>query len=54
LTAANYSIYAQDYRGHGETAGNVEAFGKGGEDIWNGIARDTAQLLDLVLQEQPV
>jgi alpha-beta hydrolase superfamily lysophospholipase len=53
LTTAKFSVYAQDYPGHGETAGSIEALGKGGGDAWDGTARDTVQLLDLVLQEQP-
>lgn len=37
LNDRGYVVYANDHRGHGETAGTMEVAGRAGEDGWNGI-----------------
>ena len=53
LNAAGYGVYANDHRGHGQTAGSKEQAGKAGPDGWNGIVRDAKLLTDIVRQENP-
>jgi alpha-beta hydrolase superfamily lysophospholipase len=53
LNDHGYAVYAPDHRGHGRTAGTIEAAGKAGDDGWNGIVRDFAQLTGLIEAENP-
>lgn len=53
LNDAGIAVYAPDHRGHGETAGTLERAGKVGEDGWNGIVRDFAQLTELIESQHP-
>jgi len=47
LTAAGYAVYAQDHRGHGQTAAEG-GLGDLGEDGWNRVISDAAELHDLI------
>jgi alpha-beta hydrolase superfamily lysophospholipase len=49
LTAAGYAVYADDHRGHGLTAGELERFGVAGEDGWNRMLEDEKELSDHLL-----
>jgi alpha-beta hydrolase superfamily lysophospholipase len=53
LNAAGYLVYANDHRGHGQTAHTVEQLGMAGDDGWNGIIADAKQLTDLIQQTHP-
>jgi alpha-beta hydrolase superfamily lysophospholipase len=53
LNDHGYVVYANDHRAHGKTAGTLENAGKAGEDGWNGIVADFAQLTDIVAAENP-
>jgi alpha-beta hydrolase superfamily lysophospholipase len=53
LNDHGYAVYANDHRGHGRTAGAIEAAGKAGDDGWNAIVRGFAQLTDIIRAEQP-
>ena len=48
LTAEGYAVYAEDHRGHGQTAGLLDKAGNAGLDGFNGIVRDLKQLASLV------
>ena len=53
LNAAGYIVYANDHRGHGNTAKVRSKFGIAGHDGWNAMVRDLKQLSDLVRSEHP-
>lgn len=53
LTDHGFVVYANDHRGHGETAGSLENLGWAGEDGWNGIMKDVHQLSEIIRQEYP-
>ena len=53
LNDHGYAVYAPDHPGHGRTAGVIEAAGKAGDDGWNAIVRDFAQLTDIIRTERP-
>ena len=53
LNDHGYVVYANDHRGHGRTAGSMEALGKAGEDGWNGIVSGFAQLTGIIKGENP-
>lgn len=53
LAERGYAVYANDHRGHGRTAGTMEAAGQAGDDGWNGIVRDAAQLTGIIKGEHP-
>jgi alpha-beta hydrolase superfamily lysophospholipase len=53
LNRAGYVVYANDHRGHGNTAKERRKFGIAGDDGWNAIVRDLKQLSDLVSAEHP-
>jgi len=46
LTAAGYAVYADDHRGHGRTAGDLERFGIAGNDAWERLLEDQKELTD--------
>ena len=48
LNAAGFVVYADDHRGHGETAQRFGKLGIGGEDAWNGMVKDEKQLTDIM------
>jgi len=48
LTAAGYAVYAEDHRGHGQTAESLVNAGNAGPDGFNGMIRDLKALADLV------
>jgi alpha-beta hydrolase superfamily lysophospholipase len=45
-TRAGYTVAANDYRGHGDTAPNLDALGQVGEDSWNATLSDSHQVLN--------
>jgi alpha-beta hydrolase superfamily lysophospholipase len=54
LTAAGYSVYASDLRGHGKTAGNGQHLGFFAErDGWRKCVDDLWQLNQLIAAENP-
>jgi alpha-beta hydrolase superfamily lysophospholipase len=53
LTASGYVVYADDHRGHGKTAGDLQKAGKAGPDAWNGMLRDMHQLSGIIRKENP-
>jgi len=53
LNGHGYTVYANDHRGHGKTAGTLGRAGKAGVDGWNGIVRDFKQLTDIIKEENP-
>jgi alpha-beta hydrolase superfamily lysophospholipase len=53
LNRAGYMVYANDHRGHWQTAATMENAGFAGEDGWNGIVRDAKQLTDIIKKENP-
>jgi alpha-beta hydrolase superfamily lysophospholipase len=53
LVEAGYVVYANDHRGHGNTAKVRSKFGIAGHDGWNGMVRDLKQLSDLIRAEHP-
>src|SRR5699024_3479588 len=54
LTRHGYIVYANDHRGHGKTAGNIENLGYlGGKDGFNWIVRDMYKLSNIIKEEKP-
>jgi alpha-beta hydrolase superfamily lysophospholipase len=53
LTDAGYVVYANDHRGHGGTAGSVEAQGDLGPGGWAGLVSDLGELGALARRENP-
>ncbi len=54
LNAAGYVVYADDHRGHGETAKLAGLkLGVAGEDAWNKIVNDSKQLTEIIKKEHP-
>jgi len=51
LNAAEFAVYADDHRGHGETAGALERAGITGPEGWNGMLRDLHRLSELIRSE---
>jgi alpha-beta hydrolase superfamily lysophospholipase len=45
LTAEGFAVYAEDHRGHGQTAGSLDKAGDAGPDGFNGILRDLHTLV---------
>lgn len=48
FAAAGYAVYAEDHRGHGQTAVTLDKAGNAGPDGFNGMIRDLSQLADLI------
>jgi alpha-beta hydrolase superfamily lysophospholipase len=48
LTAEGYAVYAEDHRGHGNTARSLEKAGNAGPDGFNGMLRDLHTLAQLI------
>jgi alpha-beta hydrolase superfamily lysophospholipase len=53
LNAAGWAVYADDHRGHGRTAGELERFGIAGDDAWTRIVTDVKELAEHVAGEHP-
>jgi alpha-beta hydrolase superfamily lysophospholipase len=53
LNDRGFTVFAPDHRGHGRTAGTMDRAGKAGNDGWNGIVRDFAELTSLIRDEHP-
>ncbi|HEY5187174.1 MAG TPA: alpha/beta hydrolase [Actinomycetes bacterium] len=53
LNARGYVVYAQDHRGHGRTAGSVEALGQVGAQGWLEIVNDIERLRQQVRSAHP-
>jgi alpha-beta hydrolase superfamily lysophospholipase len=53
LNERGIAVYAPDHLGHGKTAGTMERAGTAGEDGWNRIVADFAQLASIIRQVHP-
>lgn len=53
LTGAGFLVYANDHRGHGKTAKDVESVGDPGVDGFNGMLRNMRQLDGIIKEENP-
>ena len=53
LVAAGAVVYANDHRGHGRTAGSIEALGDFGEGGYDAMPEDMAILTHRIRAEQP-
>jgi alpha-beta hydrolase superfamily lysophospholipase len=53
LSAAGFAVYAQDHRGHGETAPDDASLGQLGETGWAALVEDIDGLVDHVREEHP-
>ncbi|MBU3155434.1 alpha/beta hydrolase [Clostridium estertheticum] len=51
LTKNGFIVYANDHRGHGETAGKVETLGELGEDAFNSMVEDMHRLNSIIKEE---
>jgi len=51
LTSVVYICYADDHRGHGKTAGNLEDTGYLGPNGWDGVVNDLKILTDIIKGE---
>jgi alpha-beta hydrolase superfamily lysophospholipase len=53
LTAEGYVVYAQDHRGHGNTATSSEQYGVLGEDGWGLLVEDYARMSKVAVDAHP-
>lgn len=53
LTQAGFLVYANDHRGHGETAGCAEELGWPGNDGLNGMVKDIVTLGSMIREKHP-
>jgi alpha-beta hydrolase superfamily lysophospholipase len=51
LSEKGYVVYANDHRGHGQTAGSVQALGQIGKGGFIGMIRDMKALNDIIKEE---
>ncbi|MBX4268089.1 alpha/beta hydrolase [Clostridium estertheticum] len=51
LTKNGFVVYANDHRGHGETAGKIEILGELGEDGFNSMVEDMHRLNNIIKEE---
>ena len=48
LNQAGFHVYANDHRGHGRTAAGPETYGDFGEQGWNAVVADAAELTRII------
>ena len=53
LTGHGYAVYVNDHRGHGQTAGRLEALGDVGENGFEGMIEDLILLAGVVRDKHP-
>ncbi|MGI6571516.1 MAG: lysophospholipase [Caldicoprobacterales bacterium] len=53
ITDAGYLVYANDHRGHGNTAKDADSIGFSGKDSFNGMVRDLKLVNDIIREENP-
>ncbi len=53
LTGQGYAVYANDHRGHGKTAKEVDRVGDLGEDGFNNMVKNMNQLQEIIKKENP-
>lgn len=54
LNESGYAVYANDHRGHGKTAGNLEKVGYFADsDGWQRVVEDMADLTKMIKQQLP-
>ncbi|QEE15636.1 lysophospholipase [Promethearchaeum syntrophicum] len=53
LTKSGYICYANDHRGHGKTAGDLEKTGSLGQGGWDSTVEDLKELTDYIKKENP-
>ncbi|MCP5052694.1 MAG: alpha/beta hydrolase [bacterium] len=51
LTAEGFLVYANDHRGHGQTAGEPGKVGDLGDDGFNNMVRNLRQLQEIIVEE---
>jgi alpha-beta hydrolase superfamily lysophospholipase len=53
LTAEGYVVYAEDHRGHGNTASSPEQYGVLGEDGWGELVADIGRMSKVAVDAHP-
>jgi alpha-beta hydrolase superfamily lysophospholipase len=53
LTANGYAVYANDHKGHGQTASSLDELGYIGENGFHGMLQDMVHLTQLIKAENP-
>jgi alpha-beta hydrolase superfamily lysophospholipase len=53
LTANGYAVYANDHKGHGQTASSLDELGYIGEEGFHGMLQDMLHLTHLIKAENP-
>ncbi len=53
FTQAGYIVYANDHRGHGQTAKDLAKKGQLGPGGWESVVKDLKQLTDIIKKENP-
>ena len=53
LNQAGYAVYADDHRGHWQTAKDLSKAGIGGNDSWTGMVNDENQLKEIIQKDNP-
>ncbi len=53
FTQAGYIVYANDHRGHGKTAKDLDKRGQLGPGGWESVAKDMKELTDIIKKENP-
>jgi alpha-beta hydrolase superfamily lysophospholipase len=48
LNRAGFHVYANDHRGHGQTAGSPDSYGDFGESGWNAVVADAVELTNII------
>ncbi len=53
FTQAGYVVYANDHRGHGKTAKDLDKKGQLGPGGWESVVKDLKQVTDIIKKENP-
>lgn len=53
LTGAGFAVYADDHRGHGRTAGELERFGQAEPGSWDRMIADARELTEHLVRTHP-
>jgi alpha-beta hydrolase superfamily lysophospholipase len=52
LNDAGFQVYANDHRGHGQTAESPDSYGDFGDSGWNAVVADAAQFTRIIKQRE--